>query len=37
MTYGDIPPSALMLVDLFQPFDIEMVESEVAHIVPHFK
>lgn len=37
MTYGDIPPSALMLVDLFQPFDVEMVEDEVAHIVPHFK
>ena len=37
MSYGDIPPSALMLVDLFQPYDIEMVENEVAHIVPHFK
>jgi hypothetical protein len=37
MSYGDIPTSAIKLVDLFQPFDFQMMEIGVAHISSHFK
>ncbi len=37
MTFGDIPPSALKLIQLNKPFEIEFKKKEVAHIYTHFK
>jgi hypothetical protein len=37
MTFGNIPPTALKLVNLSKPFEIEFKKKEVAHIYTHFK